>query len=263
MYGRQEPLARPLFRPDWLPDGMTHRTCSSRRREQSLIAWEGPPTGPMAGSRVVSVRVDSDVDVSATYRGWRSGPAVPVHGRPARLCTDPEDGHTSLSWKYAPDATVTVLGTNLPRPAETLRRIAEGLVWAEQPVRVPFLAVTPPDGARWDGTVVDWRDGRWHRARCGYRLIGSAGPHEDLTVGVVRDDPDGTTVAERTVRVDGAPSGLGTYRVGGLGADCAAEVAAFTIRGLAALGGPDGALALAATVRLVDRPGDESTWRLP
>ncbi|WP_346535650.1 hypothetical protein [Micromonospora sp. DPT] len=259
MHGRTDlDLVRPLFRTDWLPDGMTHRTCASHRGERSLIAWEGPVTGPMAGSPVLSVRVGSAVDTSATHRGWRRGPDVSVQGRTAQLYADPDQGHTSLTWQHRPGVAVTVLGTNLPAPARTLRRIADGLVWTEEPARVPFLAVVPADGARWETTVVDWRDGRWHRARCGYRVVGAAGPHEDLTVGVVRT---GTTAAGPAV--DAAPGGLGAYRVGGPGEECAGEVVALTIRGLAALGGPDGALALAAAVRLVDRPGDEYTWRLP
>ncbi|MGK5443501.1 hypothetical protein ACSNN7_17035 [Micromonospora sp. URMC 105] len=257
MHGREDlDLVRPLFRTDWLPDGMTHRTCASHRGERSLIAWEGPVTGPMAGSRVVSVRVGPAVDLTATRRGWRRGPDVSVQGRTARLDADPDDGHTSLSWEHQPGVAVTVLGTNLSRPAQTLGRIAEGLVWTDHPARVPFRTVAAPDGARWATTVLDWRHGRWHRARCGYRVPGAAGPHEDLTVGVVRDATPAAGMAA-------APGGLGAYRVGGLGADCAAEVVVLTIRGLAALGGPDGALALAAAVRLVDRPGDEAAWLLP
>ncbi|MFI9643106.1 hypothetical protein ACIG87_24145 [Micromonospora sp. NPDC051925] len=277
---------RQVFRLSWLPGELTHRTYAGQRREHSVTALlpgpvphraPGPATDPARAGRVVTVTVGArGVDVCRPLREWDPelagsappmapiGVAVaPVRDRPAYRYVSPDGARAALVWRYAADGWAAVLATNLPGAAGVLRRIAEGLVDEDRPLMVPFVRLPPPTGCRLERVVVERRDGRWHRAWTGYVAPGSSSPYGDLTVGVTRDrvGDDGSAV------VDGRPAwstgGLGTYRVGripGATRPSAAEVGALTPHGLAALGGPGAALALAGRVRLVTDPDDEAGW---
>ncbi|SCG72120.1 hypothetical protein [Micromonospora coxensis] len=262
--------ARRSFRVSWLPEGLIDRTWSGGRDAHSLVAVApprrspGPVRGtavgePMVGRPVVTVRLGTGAE-EVSIR-WRARRPARVHGLPAVLRSSADGRHSALCWEHVPGVGVRVMATGLPAADVALLRVAEGLVWTDEPVRVPLRPVPPPLDAPLHRTLIERRDGRWHRVLFSHRVPGSALPYEDLTVGVVRDDgppgADTTTVAGRVAR---AASGLGAFRVGGAGWGVAAEVVAVTFRGLAALGGPDGALALAAAVRLVDDHEDESGW---
>ncbi|SCG69876.1 hypothetical protein [Micromonospora halophytica] len=262
--------ARRSFRVGWLPEGLSHRTWSGGRDAHCLVALAplrrstGPvprltADEPVAGSRVVTVQLGPTAE-EASIR-WRGGRTARVHGLPAVLRSSVDGRHTALRWEPVAGVGATVMATGLSAADAALLRVAEGLVWTDEPLRVPVRPVPPPLDAPLHRTLVERRDGRWHRVLFGHRVPGSALPYEDLTVGVVRDDdpqgPGTTTVAGRAAR---AATGLGAFRVAGAGLGVAAEVVAVTFRGLAALGGPDGALALAAAVRLVDGHEDESGW---
>ncbi|MEV4542148.1 hypothetical protein [Micromonospora echinaurantiaca] len=194
---------------------------------------------------------------------------APVLGVPAYLHTSWERDETRLSWQYAPDAWATVSVRGDERPEETARRFAAALVWQPYRVTMPFLDVDPPAGARLNSTVVTVDHGRWTEAQVSY-LAPSRGKasyfYRDLIIGVSREPGSrpvkaDTTIAGRPAWVNEA---LGEYRVGqlpGTCPTCVAEVAHQTNAGRLALGSRDAALALAATVRLVDAPDDVAAWR--
>ncbi|SCG72134.1 hypothetical protein [Micromonospora coxensis] len=278
--------ARRLFRLDWLPEGLSDRTYSAQHGRHWLTALAtdgGDRRGITRVSRGVSVQVGApgvdlfqDPQLQTVPSGPPSAealsslvapgsPVADVRGAPAYL--DLSGDAARLSWRYAPGGWATITSSKLPQPAENLRRIAEGLVWDVRPFTAPFLPVSPPAGAEIDRAVVAWWEGRWEAVQVGYRARGSSTRHEDLTVGVLRDtvgDTGRTTVDGRPAWVAAAAGDIGAYRVGqvpGVCSTCTAQVTALTRAGGAALGGRDGALALAARVRLVDAPDDEAAWR--
>lgn len=111
---------------------------------------------------------------------------APVHGRPAFRY---ETGGTSvLSWQYAPDGWMWVRVTDVDRPAEVARQVAEGVVWETAPLAVPFQAVELPSGAVLAGAHLRWHEGRWLEARARYLLGRPEGNtsfvRPDLVVGV-------------------------------------------------------------------------------
>ncbi|MFI6264039.1 hypothetical protein [Micromonospora sp. NPDC051006] len=282
--------AQRLFRLDWLPEGMSIRHESYERYGQWVTVME-PEQAQRAGGSVgvediVSVMINAAgvdpfvnwAESDALTGGGRVAatplpgvPAASVRGKPAYLHTSPGGRETRLSWQYAPDAWAAVSVRGVERPAETARRVADGLVWDRQPVTLPFLPVAPPEGAMLHRAVVTVRDGRWDSAQLGY--LAPSRPEapravEDFTVGMTREFrgkvAGSITVHGRQGWVDAVPSGIGAYRVGelpGVCQTCVSEVSALSSAGIQALGGRDGALALAAMVRTVGDPADLTTWR--
>ncbi|GHJ09321.1 hypothetical protein TPA0907_36880 [Micromonospora humidisoli] len=280
--------ARQLFRLTWLPADLPERSLSTAADRQTIGAarhtpFEGTQARRLVGSVAVTVGargVDFFTDqLTRDNRNagkLRSGPTPwptppgspvePVQGHPAFLHTSPDGKETVLSWRYAPDAWVTITAVTVDRPAEVLRRVAEGMVWERQPVRVPFQPVALPSDARLHQTRMRWRDGRWDTVTLDYRLPGSSAAGADLTVGLERgdrpDDPTGV-VHGRPAWTFVQHDGPGTWSVGGVPgcAGCRAMVGTGSPAGSAALGGQDGARDLAAALRPVADHDDESTWR--
>ncbi|WKU04920.1 hypothetical protein [Micromonospora sp. HUAS LYJ1] len=280
--------ARQLFRLTWLPADLPERSLVAAADRQTIGAArftpvEGTQARRLVGSVAVAVGargVDFFTDqLTRDNRNagkLRSGPTPwatppgspvdPVQGHSAFLHTSPDGRETVLSWRYAPDAWVTITAVTLDRPAEVLRRVAEGMVWERQPVRVPFQPVALPSDARLQLARMGWRDGRWDTVLLDYRLPGSSAAGGDLTVGLERgdrpDDPTGV-VHGRPAWTSVRHGGPGTWSVGGVPGcvGCRAMVGAGSPAGSAALGGEDGARELAAAVRPVVNHDDESTWR--
>ncbi|MEU7982098.1 hypothetical protein AB0B63_26655 [Micromonospora sp. NPDC049081] len=280
--------ARQLFRLTWLPADLSERNLRTTADRQTTLALRATPVGVArtdfrAGSVTVTVgargvdfftdQLSRDNSSAGKLRNeptpWATppgSPVDPVQGHPAFLHTSPNRQETVLSWQYAPDAWVTITGFTLDRPAEVLRRVAAGMVWERQPVRVPFGPVALPSDARLYQAHLSWRDGQWGRAILDYRLPGSSAAGGDLTVGLERgDQPD-----DPTGRVQGRPAWMfgqngesGSWSVGAVPgcAGCRGVVGTWSPAGSAALGGEDGARDLAAAVRPVATHDDESTWR--
>ncbi|WP_433231993.1 hypothetical protein ACQP2H_08645 [Micromonospora sp. CA-248260] len=280
--------AQQLFRLTWLPADLPQRSFSSGGDRQSSGAALFSPVGAgpartlirsigvTVGARGVDFFTDQLTRDNSMAGKLRSGPTPwatppgspvdPVQGHPAFLHTSPNGKETMLSWQYAPDAWVTVKAVAVDRPAEVLRRVAEGMVWERQPVRVPFLLVALPSEARLDEARIGWRNGRWEGADLVYRLPGSAAAGADFTVGLER----GEWLDEPTGVVHGRPAWIsvwrgwsGSWSVGGVPgcAGCRATVGTRSPAGSAALGGEDGARDLAAALRPVATPDDGSAWR--
>ncbi|MDO3700341.1 hypothetical protein Q3W71_01430 [Micromonospora sp. C28SCA-DRY-2] len=281
-----------LFRLDGIPDDLPLRTYSTDHRTQwvtaaSLLPGEDPSKGLVRLDRVVTVKIAArGVDVFAAMRESDAraeprrptpaplpgNPVDPVQGAPAYLHTSPDERETRLSWQYAPDAWAVVTVRGDEGTEGVARRFAASMVWQPYRVTLPFLDVAPPAGARLHRAVVTVYDGRWEAANLGYLAPfqpDSPQAHEDLSIGVSRDLPTSmkrgeTTVAGRPAWVDGTTGGPGVYRVGqvpGTCPTCVAQVSSNSVSGRDALGGRDKALALAATVRLVDAPDDMAAWR--
>ncbi|OWV12446.1 hypothetical protein B5D80_03040 [Micromonospora wenchangensis] len=280
--------ARQLFRLTWLPEELPERSLSTAADRQTIGAarytpFEGTQARRLVGSVAVTVGargVDFFTDqLTRDNRNagkLRSGPTPwptppgspvePVQGHPAFLHTSPDGKETVLSWRYAADAWVTITAVTLDRPAEVLRRVAEGMVWERQPVRVPFQPVALPSDARLQLARMGWRDGRWDLVLLDYRLPGSSAAGGDLTIGLERSDQR----SDPTGVVQGRPAWIsvwrgwsGTWSVGGVPGcvGCRALVGTGSPAGSAALGGQDGARDLAAAIRPVATHDDESTWR--
>lgn len=182
-----------------------------------------------------------------------------------------------LSWEYAPDGWMWVEVTDVDRPAEVARQVAEGVVWETAPLAVPFQAVELPPGAVLEGAHLRWHEGRWLEARARYLLGRPEGDtsfvRPDVIVGISTESladggdsgADDVTVAGRAATAYDAGNGIGAvYRVAQLPggcADCVAEIRTATRRGYAAVGGREGALDLAASIRLVDDHEDPARWR--
>ncbi|MFJ6196960.1 hypothetical protein [Micromonospora sp. NPDC092111] len=283
--------AQQLFRLTWLPDGLPERSLNARSDHQTIGAALFRPIGNTKGRTLVR-----SVTVAVTARGvnffaqqltrdnqmsgkLRTGPTpwatppgssvAPVQGHPAFLHTSPNGREIVLSWQYAPDAWVTVTGVNVDRAAEVLRRVADGLVWDRQPLRVPVEPVALPAGARLSQAQVSWRDNRWQWVRLGFQAPGSSGVDPDFQLGLERfdesNDTNGTngTVAGRPAATYDGYRGYGQWSVGELPGcpGCRADVSTQNIPGRTFLGGPDAALGLAARVRAVADPDDEAAWR--
>lgn len=281
-----------LFRLDGIPDDLPLRTYSTDHHTQ-WVTLASPRAGQdgsgdrWALDRVIVLKIAArgvdpfesmrESDASAEPRRptrvpLPGDPVDPVQGARAYLHTSPDGGETRLSWQYAPDAWAVITVHGDERPEESARRFAVSMVWQPHRVTLPFLDVTPPAGARLHRAVVSEYQGRWTRAQLGYLAPSrpeSPRAYEDLTIGVergpiARSAEKETTVAGRPARAEDAHS-AGAYRVwqvpGGACPTCVGEVGYLSTAGRAALGGRDAALALAATVRLVDDPDDPTAWR--
>ncbi|MEV4772785.1 hypothetical protein [Micromonospora humida] len=279
---------RQLFRLTWLPADLPERNLSTAADRQTIGASRFTPVeatqvrrlvGSVAvtvGARGVDFFTDQLTRDNRNAGKLRSGPTPwatppgspvePVQGHPAFLHTSPNGRETVLSWQYAPDAWVTITAVTIDRPAEVLRRVAEGMVWERQPVRVPLQPVALPSDARLHQARMRWRDGRWDTVSLDYRLSGSSAAGADFSVGLERgdrrDDPTGV-VQDRPAWISVRNGGSGDWSVGGVPgcAGCRGSVGTGSPAGSAALGGEDGAQDLAAAVRPVANHDDESTWR--
>ncbi|MGS2620100.1 hypothetical protein ACVCAH_37385 [Micromonospora sp. LZ34] len=276
-----------LFRLDGIPDDLPLRRYSTGEHGQGVTLTRLRPSreGNWLGvDREVHVSIaargvdifesmrDSDTD-DEPHRPARTplpGDLVaPVQGAPAYLHISREWEVTRLSWQYAPNAWAVVSVQGDERPEETARRFAAAMVWQPYRVTMPFLDAAPPAAARLNSTVVTVDHGRWTEAQVSYLALSrrkASRFYRDLIIGVSRDPTSRSGKADTTVA--GRPAwvneSLGQYRVGQLpGAcpTCVAEVGHDTNAGRLALGNRDAALALAATVRLVDAPNDMAAWR--
>ncbi|MGC5022625.1 hypothetical protein [Micromonospora sp. DT47] len=270
--------AQRLFRLGWQPEGLPEETFGGGATSQGIQL-----TDPSA-HRMLNVKVgvrgqdrsrflvvwDGRTSVPVPEQGAPGTPVDPVRGRKAWLYTSRDGRDVTLSWEYAPDAWAVLWAQNLERPAEVLRRVAEGLVWEPERVTVPVAPIRIPAGVGLYSVAVSVRDGRWQWAQLSYH----PGPAEredpdGVTVEVSREEPGvrGTrvTVAGRPAWVvDESPHSMGVYQVARLADSCSpcfAEVRVISAGGLALLGGRDAALAFAASIRLVPEPDTPGGWR--
>ncbi|MEV4545494.1 hypothetical protein [Micromonospora echinaurantiaca] len=292
---RFDPTRQP-FRLGSLPPNVGHQTYETDVRMVTVnasvpdaISPGGPvEAGPiMAFSASVTVRMGArGVDVFFNERerveDRRMGgpppevplpgaPVAPVNGKPAFFYT--HQHAAVLSWQYAPDGWIAISVREYDRPEQLARQIAEGLVWEERPVTVPFASVAAPGGVVLEGTEIRTFRGGWLDASLRYVLpenVGSVEVRADYMLGVsngiFKDDEfkAGLTVAGRRAMADEFSNGTGVYRVAQLPGGCTgcvAEVNPETVAGQAAVGGRAGALDLAASIRLVDGWDDPASWR--
>ncbi|MFG2103520.1 hypothetical protein ACGFJ5_23315 [Micromonospora echinaurantiaca] len=274
-----------LFRLQDIPGDLPVRSYYSDRRIQrigmqpSRVAADAASTAAGEQSRSVSVEIGArGVDLFKALRADGRGLAelpgaqvAPVAGAPAYLHTERDGRTTRLSWQYAPDAWAVITLDNVERPEEVGRRVAAGIIWQQHRVTMPIRAIAPPADVQLDRTFVRVEHNRWSDVYLGYVLSSAIEPPkdpEDITISVSREltrqGRGSTTVAGRSAWEIGSPDGRGFYGVGqmpGSCPTCSAQVRCLTVAGIAALGGRDGAFALAAAVRLVDDPDDMATWQ--
>ncbi|MEH1164419.1 hypothetical protein V6V47_03410 [Micromonospora sp. CPCC 205539] len=239
--------------------------------------------GPIMGvGQSVTVRMGArgvDLFASLRQRSELEGPPPPVDlpgvqvaavdGHPAFLYTDGTE--TSLSWQYAPDGWMSITMNKVDHPEEFGRQIAAGLVWETQRVSVPFARVGLPAGATLKGSRVEMYDGKWLTAEVLYRT-GGPGPRQDLSVGVTNGvfPGDGSDFEESRVMVAGRVgsamddgNGVGVFRVAQVPdcSTCVTEVSTESPAGASAVGGRDGGLELAASMRMVEGSDNPASWR--
>ncbi|MGK5443503.1 hypothetical protein ACSNN7_17045 [Micromonospora sp. URMC 105] len=282
-----------MFRLGSLPPNAGHQSYRSDRKMimasadvPDAISPGGPvEAGPiMAFTGSVMVRMGArGVDVLAEQREPQLGggptppplpgrPVAPVDGHPAHLWTG--DGETVLSWEYAPGGSISVTVRELPRPEAVARQIVAGLIWETTAMTVPFAPVADPPGSVLDGVEVRTFRGRWLSVFAYYAVSTAAGraTGRDVLVGVTDGmyAGDGSdfgdtklTVAGRPAYAVDGPKGFGAYRVAQVPscARCVAEVNLESEAGSASVGGRDGALDLAASIRMVEGSDDPAAWR--
>lgn len=288
---RFDPTLR-MFRLGSLPPNAGHQSYQSDRKMivaradvPDAISPGGPvEAGPiMASSGSVTVRMGArGVDVLAEQREPSLGggtpaplpgtPVAPVDGHPAHLWVG--DGETVLSWEYAPGGSIAVTVWDLPSPEAVARQVVAGLVWETTRMTVPFAPVAAPPGTTLDGVEVRTFRGRWLSVFAYYVMSSGAGraTGRDVLVGVTDGMYAGNgsdfgrtklTVAGRPASAEDGPKGFGAYRVARVPgcAGCVAEVNSESEAGWASVGGRDGALDLAASIRMVEGSDAPAAWR--
>ncbi|MFF4878810.1 hypothetical protein [Micromonospora sp. NPDC000668] len=239
--------------------------------------------GPIMGvGRSVTVRMGArGVDLFANQRqrseldgpppavALPGTPVAPVDGHSAFLYTD--GGETLLSWQYAPDGWMSIRMSKVDHPEELGRQIAAGLVWETQRVSVPFAPVAVPAGATLKGTEVRMYNGKWLDVHVHYRT-GGPGPRQDLSIGVSNGifagdgsdfEESRTMVAGRVGSVMSDDAGVGVFRVAQVPgcSGCVTEVSTESPAGASAVGGRDGGLEMAASMRMIEGWNDRASWR--
>ncbi|WP_030488571.1 hypothetical protein [Micromonospora chokoriensis] len=239
--------------------------------------------GPIMGvGRSVTVRLGArgvDLFANQRQRSELDGPPPPVAlpGAPVAAV----DGHSAylyrdgdealLSWQYAPDGWMSISMSKVDDPEEFGRQIAAGLVWETQRVSVPFAPTALPAGATLKGIEVRTYDGQWLNVDVHYRT-GGPGPRQDLSIGVSNGifAGDGSDFEKSRVMVAGRvgsvmsdATGIGVFRVAQVPgcAGCVTEVSTESPAGASAVGGRNGGLDMAASIRLVDGWNDLASWR--
>ncbi|MFI9643108.1 hypothetical protein ACIG87_24155 [Micromonospora sp. NPDC051925] len=292
---RFDPTRR-LLRLGNLPAGAGHQSYQSdlyvisvRADVPEALSPGGPvePGPMMASSASVVVRVGArGQDVFGQYRrksdrrmpspapsvDLPGSPVAPVGGHPAHLWAG--GGDTVLSWQYAPDGWISVGVIGFDQPEAVVRQVATGLLWEEQRVTVPFEPVADPPGSMLKGVEIRTYRGRWLDVTAHYVMKAGAGEAggRDILIGVsdgvfAGDGSDfrrtRLMVRGRVASADDGPKGFGAYRVAQVPgcAGCVAEVDTESEAGHAAVGGRDGGLDLAASIRLVDGSDDPTGWR--
>lgn len=223
MHGRADlDLVRPLFRTDWLPDGMAHRTCGSHPGERSLIAWEGPLTGPMAPGGWISVTVRSLKRPEEVARQVVAG------------LTWQNERVTVPFGSFAVPPRATLVGVEL--------RTWDGR-WLDAQANYLVSGSSGEEGSRADlsiGVSNGMYDGDGSD-------LGGSSTRVDGRVGAAVEGPKGMG-AYRVAQLSGCR-------------DCVAEVGTESRAALTAVGGRAGALRLAASLRVVPDPAEPRTWR--